>query len=378
MSMWNKHSSQALCAKCVKDPVLRDHIVSEGQRRRCALCASTIHSTLKFGQLGHIFREVVDQIYVETDPYEGDQVGYLLQDQFELFHDDVDPERMMEVVEQILKSGLVRLKDALDMPDYEGTFRPVDREWEVDLLDRVTQWSGPGTGVANAGGSHLDPFWPAFEDMSETLLKGDVLYRARLHDIRGRKTRWEPADLRAPPASSARAGRANRQGVPVLYTASDWITAVQELRPWIGCAVAVAEVQLARDVLIVDATPRQVVESPFFQELLDWKVNLPALIYAFAEELSRPVGPEEVHRYEPTQRMCEIVASGGYGGIRYPSALGPGSNIVFFDPAAGTPLHVGYVRAQSIQMEHEELGDDEDPYEDSPFEDLFMDVDKGG
>jgi RES domain-containing protein len=318
--------------------------------------------------LGDVFRDAVNEVFIETDPMSGDRVGYLLQDQFGVFEDWVDPDRLLDVVEQILQSGIIDYKDAMDLPDYGGSFRVADEEWETDLIDRVTSWNGKT-------GDPLAPFWVALDDMSETVLAGTTVYRARLHDDRTSKVRYTPADLGAPPPAITPPGRANRKGVPVLYAAKEEVTAIREVRPWIGCAMAVAEIQLARDVRIVDATPRQIVNSPFFDELIRWKANLPGLIYAFATELSRPVGPNESHRYEPTQRMCEMIKAGGYEGIRYPSALGPGSNLVFFEPAVGRVIDVHYLRAQSVDLGYEPVDDGDSLYDESPFDNLFETTD---
>ncbi len=366
---WNANSDKALCSRCVRDSKLHEHIESGGLKRRCSLCGSTVHRTLRFGELGPAFRDVVDQLFVQEEGLHGDSAGYLLQDLFEVFQDHVDPDRMIEAVEDILYSGVFVSKDLIEMPDYGGRFAIADRDWEGELAATVLKWDGNKN---DAGGSSewFGALSAALDDMSEVCQTGMPVYRARLHDNRSQVRRFEPREMGAPPAELAPAGRANRNGSPVLYAASDEATAIHEVRPWIGCAVAVAKLTLVRDVLIVDASPRAIVTSPFFQESLDWRVSLADLIHAFARELSRPVGPAESARYEPTQRMCEIVAACGFRGVRYPSALGEGSNIVFFEPASAVADTVQYVRAVRMELEYEEL-EDEQVYPDSPFEALF-------
>jgi len=362
--IWNQFSNSALCSGCVKDPRLKEYISTEGPRRRCALCHSTVHPALEFGTLGSVFRDAVDELYIQADGLSGDSIGYLLQDQFDVFEDWVDPDRLIEIVEQILRSGIVDPKDAMDLPDYSASFRAAEAEWDAELIQRVTDWDGKMD-------DELAPFWVALDDMSDTLVAGTTVFRARLHEDRTRLLRYAPSDLSAPPSEVTPAGRANRKGSPVLYAAQEEAVAIREVRPWIGCAVAVAQIQLTRDVRIVDATPRQIVNSPFFDELIRWKVNLPGLIYAFATELSRPVGPNESHRYEPTQRICEMIKAGGYEGIRYPSALGSGSNLVIFDPSVGQVIGVEYVRAQSVDLAHEAVPDADPLYDESPFDNMF-------
>jgi RES domain-containing protein len=55
-----------------------------------------------------------------------------------------------------------------------------------------------------------------------------------------------------PLPDQASGGRANPKGLPYLYVATDRDTAVAEVRPWVGAFVSVAQMALARRLVVTD------------------------------------------------------------------------------------------------------------------------------
>jgi hypothetical protein len=94
-----------------------------------------------------------------------------------------------------------------------------------------------------------------------TLTADTPLYRARVNDNRD-KVPHALENMGAPPSSLAGHGRLNPRGIPYLYLASDRITAVSEVRPWVRCDVTVAEFRLAHDVELVNFSQRHFVNVP--------------------------------------------------------------------------------------------------------------------
>jgi RES domain-containing protein len=278
----------------------------------------------------------------------------------------------------ILYAGLSD-KERFDYPDYESLFRntesSLENAWdekayavlsgEISIPDRKEALN-----IEREIADELpDQISIAFEDLAAGFEEGTLLYRARIHDDRKRTERFASDELGAPPPKLARAGRANRKGEPMLYLASNKSTALAEVRAWKGAAVALAEMRLRRRLLLVDLAQAKPFGSPFFVELLRWKLDLAGLLRRLAEDMSRPVvAREDEVLYKPTQLLAWLIRSSGYDGCKYPSAMGPGTNIVLFNPEDAYPTNIAYVRIQRIAYFSEPLSLFETPYEEGPYD----------
>jgi len=209
----------------------------------------------------------------------------------------------------------------------------------------------------------------AFEDLATTYDKGIVFCRARVHEDRRRTDRFGISDLGAPPPAIATAGRVNQAGKPVLYLASNSSTALAEVRPWKGAAVALADVRTKRRLHVVDLSRTRPLESPFFVELPRWEMELSALLHRLSHDMSRPVMAHEKEvLYKPTQLLAWLMKSSGYDGCIYPSALGSGVNVTLFDPADAEVTQVAYVRVKRAAYFSEPFSPSEDVYEEGPYD----------
>jgi RES domain-containing protein len=192
---------------------------------------------------------------------------------------------------------------------------PAERDSALDVLERLLP-------------SHTIP-----------LARPQVLFRAR---IGLSDERFRPDQMRMPPASRARAGRANPSGIPYLYAASSVHTAIKECRPVHNCLVSVAEFSTDRELSILDLTAT-LPADPFatalgFPDGATWESYATAvtsyqLRKVIGSDLSRPVRPNEGEPdYSATQFLCEYAKSRGCDGVRYGSAVDPGNwNVVLFD-----------------------------------------------
>jgi len=157
-----------------------------------------------------------------------------------------------------------------------------------------------------------------------------------------------------------------------LYVASDEKTALCEIRAWKGAAVAIASIRVQNQINFVSLLQKVEIESPFFDELIEWRVGLAELFYRLAEELSLPVTPhEENDLYLSTQYLCDWIKKSSYIGVEFPSAMGPGHNLVFFDTSAAIPVEIKYVRVNETDFTHSVLDEHEEIYEEHPYEYLF-------
>jgi RES domain-containing protein len=330
--------------------------------------------------LGEIFREAAD-LYTTTNSDRGDWIWDLLQGDWEVFSERISEaagDMMGNLTVAILESGLDPKDDDYHR-EYRELFRRTRERLEEDWDDRIEALFASDAPGGEDAAHHRrtpsqeeeygpDPIEFAVEDMASTYQTDRALFRARIHKSRARSSRFAREELGAPPPELASAKRANRQGQPVLYSASDPRTALAEVRAWKGAAVALATLRVVRPLHIFDLSGPLVVDSPFFDEHIAWTCHVNGLFRRFAEELSRPVIPgEEKTLYLPSQHVCDVVRAAGLHGIAYPSALGPGHNVVLFDPTAADVTDVQYVRVTSVDCAYVNFSQQERPYEEVPY-----------
>lgn len=142
-------------------------------------------------------------------------------------------------------------------------------------------------------------------------------------------TPYKGAEIGALPPPRASAGRTNRQGVSVLYVASEIETALAEIRPHPSHLISVGGFRARQDLRV--ARFDQPI-APFASS--DTRLELFALIYHIDSLLSSPITPEERHRYAATQLLSDVLIRHGFGGVMYRSSVGSGINLCAFDPWA--------------------------------------------
>jgi RES domain-containing protein len=313
----------------------------------------------------------------------------MLQDSWEVFSERIEqaPDDLVQrMTLAILKAGLdPKEYYSGDYPDYSGGFRRKEsrlvEHWHrkaesyfavrKERKDLRKQWLG-NQKERDPYGEFPDQLEAVFEDLSVEYKPGEKLYRARIHKDRSDQERLGVRDMSARSANKVQAGRANRPKQRVLYLANDAATALAEVRAWKGMAVAVGEMEIKEELFIVRLLKYKIPESPFFEDLLEWKLDLGELFHRLADEMSAPtIADDDKKLYFSTQFLSDWVRQAGYDGIEYPSAMGPGANLVVFNPDKVNCLGVNYVRVSRIQHFSEEIGINEPIYEEGPFDYLF-------
>ena len=381
------HEDSLSCHRCFHNKDLIDYIRKKGKRSWCDWCGGRNVYVVPLYILGDLFRDVVG-IYEQGD-WDDLPISYLLQEDWEVFSDRIEQapnDLMQDLTIAILKAGLKPKEYLYDYPDFtegfqRGTSLLVDH-WHEKAESYFDRGNTPN-GLNEFAENNDDPEYTnlpdqlevAFEDLSVSYEPGKFFYRARIHKERSRRERFKLSELSAPSPNDATEGRANRKSEPVLYLASDSKTALSEVRAWKGTAVAIAEIKVKRRVSVVSLLNYQPPESPFFNELIRWQVQLARLFRRLAYELSMPVMPhEEKNLYFSTQYLCDWVKKCGYAGIEYPSAMGNGFNVVLFNPEAAEVISREYVRINGIYHSTSPLKDNEPIYEEGPFDYLFQQI----
>jgi RES domain-containing protein len=308
----------------------------------------------------------------------GDLIGWVIQEDWQVFSERLVAQEVVDDIATALLTAGLRPDEALDEPDFDGgLFRRPRRRLSDDWVEAVDQLlegnldGGVGARFEGPDGRFAPhPLAAALEDMAVRIGEGTEVFRARIYEERGQDSRFSVEEMGAPPPGEAsEIGRANRRGEPVLYTASDPETAIAEKRVWAGAAVAVARIRIGSDLWLANVHTPEPIESPFGQEHLAWRLELDEVLRRFGEELSRPVLPgEEEVLYRASQTLCEFIEESGYDGVIYPSALGPGHNIVCFDVDAGEVVDREDHRIQAVRHEERVLDPAEPLYRRTPYD----------
>lgn len=192
-----------------------------------------------------------------------------------------------------------------------------------------------------------------YEEVGESILaEGEVLYRARLHDV-DQSRAFTPEKMGAPPPELAGAGRVNPAGLPYLYVANSSQTAIAEVRPWTGALISVGEFRPTKSLRILDFTKRASVEA----------ADTPAMAIhsAISESLfvhrhfGAPVHRDDHYSYLPMQFITDLVKQRGFDGIRFASLqVKGGKNTVLFDPRNANCKTVSVYCVRHISYETQE------------------------
>lgn len=374
------------CVECFNDKELKAIILENNEIDDCPWCGAKNVNVIPIIELGDLFRQVAE-IYKPVNFHNeyqiGDPISYLMQEDWNIFSDKIaeNPDDLLDrLMITILEAG-IDPKDDVDLPDYNGSFERkepwLEENWDLYIEKMLKEKAGLTTENYNLSDEGLNLYNPdfievAFDELAEDYKMDSIFYRARRHDERKRIDRYQASDLIAPTIKTDEAGRVNSLNEIVLYMASDSETAISEVRPWKGAAVAVAKMKLLKSIKIIDLRKQYKIESPFNDEMLDWKLQVNVLFYRFAEDLSRPLMPSEQEiLYKATQNLSSLIKKAGYDGIVYPSAMGKGYNLVTFDPNAAVPIDVQYYRIEDIDYKFNKLTEYDDIYDDTPYDFLL-------
>ena len=138
----------------------------------------------------------------------------------------------------------------------------------------------------------------------------------------------------APPAKSARASRANPEGISFLYCAFEAKTAIVETGRFPGAVVSLRELRVRKPLRLANLRGDRSIIEPLGTSNLAEEVETATLLGSLGRALAEPIHPDDsALEYVPTQYLAEVIRASGYDGICFQSALNPnGTNVVIFDP----------------------------------------------
>lgn len=342
----------SLCGECAKHPELKALVESDLADGVCGVCGSSaamVFNPARFADVRNLIRALIRLHFNEEDynpHWGGTSIDSILLDE---------------------ENPIVETAKPVGYPDefihritWEGEIYP-DRDKGIwlyagnDDIGRSLQFSISETVCTELRDIELRLLrenFHAVEDAMEQLVakieadiefqvpEDSLWYRGRIgvadssvhvgsDEVTRIATAYKGAAIGARLPPDATAGRTNRQGVSVLYLASEIDTALAEIRPHPGHMISLGGFCARRNLRVA----RFDVPIGTFAASND-RLDLFALLYHIDSLLSLPVIPEERHRYAATQLLSDVLIRHGFEGVTYRSSVGTGTNLCAFDPWA--------------------------------------------
>ncbi len=170
-------------------------------------------------------------------------------------------------------------------------------------------------------------------------------------------------ELGPPPSELATAGRMNSRGISVFYGSLNSKTALAEIRPPVGCKVAIARFELKRTLKVLDLSALKLthVKGSIFDENYAHQISRTMFLIKLSQRLTRPVMPDDEHtEYLATQVVAEFLASElKFDGIIFPSAQSDGGLNVTLFHSASKVIPIKNLVGTSIEANLTDWEDDE-------------------
>ncbi len=218
----------------------------------------------------------------------------------------------------------------------------------------------------------LDAVLLTSKNRQESISKDRTYWRAQLGSSKSEWIEYEgkryfqedvpyPVERMKPSVDRAKEGRANPKGIPYLYLATEKQTAIQEVRPWIGSLISVAEFQIVKDLKIIDCSKNihkldGIGSDSLFPNVDDWENGklsngeIVKHVWSWIDRaFSMPVEPSDDEAdYVPTQILAELFKSNYFDGIIYNSVFAEGKNLILFDISNAKPSNCKLYRVTNI------------------------------
>jgi hypothetical protein len=170
-----------------------------------------------------------------------------------------------------------------------------------------------------------------------------------------------------PKKAFATEGRASPTGTELLYLASSDITAVSEVRPWIGEIISIASLLIVRDLNVINFSQghgkNMLAELQLGEAFGYPKKTKETINQCVWDEIdnafSVPITQTDTGaEYVPTQILAEVVKNEGFDGIYYKSSFGGnrGYNIALFNKNDAEVRSCGAVSISNINIKFEREG----------------------
>ena len=330
------------CINCFASNYIKEIITSFNKENgKCDFCKSENASLVDPSTLFYQFKNLIElYIPITKPPTDTNNKPLPIEERINLDF----PSKVFQISDQLIIKQLLMSIVQENKDTYENIFsNPVQLRYLVDAasldlsVELRTSWEKFSNEIQTENRYHitnvidLEKVKDILSNITKSYKKDKVFYRSRLSN----KSGFPKNDMWNPPASKAKAGRANPEGISYLYLSNDIDTTVFEIRANLFDYVSVAEFKLKEEINVVNLRDSDEYDPmPFAEEenLEDFLIYLPFISH-LENELSKPVRRNDNELdYISTQYLSEFIKSLGYDGVEYKSSLNPeGYNIALFN-----------------------------------------------
>lgn len=322
------------CDNCFHDDFLITFIQTNGKPNLCSFCEENSNYCIDPEELRELFIPLIGlygpredfMLSEDMEETDGNYIWEVLSDEWGIIDRS---DKAEEIVKAIMGPDL-RIYDS--WVENEEEFMGEYLEVSGDLEKSWNQLREDLKHKNRFFNSELNELMEFLSILEFNIKSGENFYRAR----RCHKDKFLPSQMGSPPIDKARAGRGNPEGISYLYLASDSITALSEVKPYIEQDITVGTFSLKKNLKVIDLRIDKLF-SPFrYGENIREALKARSLFFLLGRELSKPIEPQSRNsflEYLPTQYLCELIKMREYDGILYKSTLGKGFNILLFSEA---------------------------------------------
>jgi hypothetical protein len=333
------------CVKCFKDVEIKAIIQGLNLNGNCDFCRQINTNIYQIGKdtiLSDLFDGLLD-VYTpanslpDTFPKENtDLLKNILHDQWNIFN--VDSNSIYRLITQICHEKYHEHPELFDNP--VGILESQD----IDYLNKNSiiknySWNDFVEAIKRKNRFHTDFINKEVLDLfvrcvRKTYKAGTTFYRGRTcRDKNG----FLSTEMGAPPVTLATAGRANPEGISILYLADTVKTTLYEIRAGVYDYITVGDFELQKDIEVINLADIDKI-SPFIGiDFTQHAINMEHL-KMICKEIAKPLRRHDsLLDYIPTQYITDYIKSKNFDGIEYISTMCQGGfNLAIFDESSFT------------------------------------------
>lgn len=331
------------CSNCFNDKLIIEYIEKESiNTGDCQFCNSTNVKLVDTDNLIDTF-EILLELYEESKNENSVELNILMQKDWEIFFDYAIAKKLLPkiIAYSLDKKYIHKNINYFSIQEIWNSFRT-----EIKHTNRF---------FPKYDNFKVDDLRAWVNELKNDQFRKKIFYRARISD---NKQLIPTEAMGKPPTNIASSGRVNPIGISYLYLATDYRTAISEVRPHKGDMLTIAKVKITKKLNLADLrNPRKNI-SPFSrpEASAEQLFKYISLLQHLGEELSKPVLPREAHlEYLPSQYLSELIKDAGFDGIIYKSSVGNGDNLVLFEDINVQFQTVGLYEVKNLSFKSEKI-----------------------
>ena len=343
------------CSECFSSSYLKQIISSTNSIGNCDFCGTIGITIYTPNELVLFFQNILD-LY-KVDLTNGNSIEIQIENDFQgkIFSSKINNNRK-KLLHEIISDDFAKYKEIFANKVVLKHTIGTDRDAKVKPLQ--ISWEKFAKEIKSTNRFHiqntldLEKLKELLSNYVKKIYKGRIYYRARIaENIEGFKI----IDMKNPPPSKAKAGRANPLGISYLYVADTIKTTLYEARTTLYDYVSVGDFRLKEDIGVINLRgdtydPIILAEQGVLEEFL---IHLP-FITKLEQELSKPKRrSDDELDYLPTQYLSEFIKSIGFDGVEYQSSLYPsGYNLAIFNPNKFECIKVNLFEIEGVDLNY--------------------------